>query len=255
MTNLSHETVFITGATSGFGYACAVFLHALGAKVILTGRREERLQALQQTLGSRAFSLAFDVRSHEEVKDAIASLPLDFSSVTVLVNNAGLALGLEPAQICDLNDWEIMVDTNIKGLMYCTHALLPTLLQQKRGYIFNIGSTAGKYAYPGGNVYGGTKAFVHQFSYNLRTDLIGKNIRVTCIAPGLAETEFSEVRFHGDKKRADAVYEQTQPLTAEDIAQTIGWCLQLPPHVNINFIEMMTLHQVPAGLTVYKTPQ
>lgn len=249
--SLADETILITGATSGFGEACARKLAAHGAKLVIVGRREERLKALQQELGSeKVHIIALDVSQKEKLQQAFTTLPAAFANVTVLINNAGLALGLEPAHRCSLEQWETMVDTNIKGLLYTTHTLLPGMVERGKGYVFNIGSTAGIYPYPGGNVYGGTKAFVIQFSLNLRSDLLGTPIRVTAISPGMAETEFSNVRFNGDQGKADAVYHNTTPLNADDIAETIFWCITRPAHMNINTIEMMPVSQASGHLAV-----
>lgn len=242
--------VFVTGATSGFGQATARKFVKDGAKVIGTGRRKERLEQLKQELGDQFLPLPFDVRERKETEDAIKSLPNQFAEVDVLVNNAGGALGLEPAQKADLEDWETMIDANIKGVVYCTRFLLPGMVERNRGHVVNLGSIAAEFPYPGGNVYGATKAFVHQFSYGLRADLLGTNVRVTDIQPGLCKTEFSEVRFKGDKKRAEAVYEGTQPLTAEDIADAIHWCATRPAHVNINVMQIMPVSQAWGPLPV-----
>ena len=243
--------VFITGATAGFGQATAHRFAKDGAKIIGTGRRENRLQELKSELGDNFLPLPFDISKREEVQNAIAGLPEGFREVDVLVNNAGGAIGLDPAQSADLQDWETMIDTNIKGLVYCTRFLLPGMVERNRGHIINVGSVAAEFPYPGGNVYGGVKAFVHQFSYGLRADLLGTNVRVTDIQPGLAGgTEFSQVRFKGDEKRAAAVYEGTQPLTAEDVADAIHWVATRPTHVNINVVQMMPVVQAFAPLAV-----
>jgi 3-hydroxy acid dehydrogenase/malonic semialdehyde reductase len=214
--------VFVAGATSGFGQAAARRFVQDGANVIGTGRRESRLTELKTELGTNFLPLAFDVSKYQEVEAAIKSLPEAFRDVDILVNNAGGAIGLDPAQSANLTDWELMVDTNVKGLLYCTHLLLPGMVERNRGHIINLGSVAAEFPYPGGNVYGAAKAFVHQFSYYLRADLLGTAVRVTDIQPGLAEgTEFSQVRFKGDKERAEAVYKGTQALTAEDVADAI----------------------------------
>lgn len=253
-TLLSHETVLITGATSGFGEATARLLAKQGAKLILTGRREARLKALQEELGvENTHIIALDIRDKEKVQQAFSHLPEAFSGVTVLINNAGLALGLEPAHLCSLDDWERMVDTNIKGLLYATHTVLPGMVARGKGYIINIGSTAGIYPYAGGNTYGGTKAFVSQFSLNLRSDLLGTPLRVTSIIPGLAETEFSVVRFDGNQDKADSVYHNTTPLCAADIAETIYWCITRPKHMNLNSIEIMPTMQACAPLAVSRS--
>ncbi|MEJ1995399.1 MAG: SDR family oxidoreductase [Limibacillus sp.] len=243
MTDPKSLTVFITGATSGFGEATARRFIDEGAKVIGTGRRQERLDAMAKELGEAFHPLALDVRDESAVNEAVAALPSDFASVDVLVNNAGLALGLEPAQAAKMSDWDTMIDTNCKGLVYCTRALLPGMVERDLGHVINLGSVAGTYPYPGGNVYGATKAFVHQFSLNLRADLIGKNVRVTSVEPGLAETEFSLVRFKGDSDKAKQPYANLQPMTAEDIAEAIYWVATLPRHVNINVVEMMPTMQ------------
>ncbi len=243
MTDASSLTVFITGATSGFGEATARRFIKEGAKVVGTGRRQERLDSLAQELGERFHPVNMDVQDEAAVKQAVASLPSGFAAVDVLVNNAGLALGLEPAQEANMSDWDTMIDTNCKGLVYCTRALLPGMVERDRGHVINLGSVAGTYPYPGGNVYGATKAFVHQFSLNLRADLIGKSVRVTSVEPGLAETEFSLVRFKGDAAKAKQPYSNLQPMTAEDIAEAIYWVATLPRHVNINVVEMMPTMQ------------
>jgi len=236
-------TVLVTGATAGFGEATARRFAANGNKVVLAGRRTDRLQALKSELGDGAHALTLDVQDRDGVVAAIDGLPEAFAAVDVLVNNAGLALGLDPAQSANLDDWDTMIDTNIKGVTYCTRAVLPGMKDRRRGHIINIGSVAGAYPYPGGNVYGATKAFVHQFSLNLRADLVTENIRVTCVEPGLAETEFSLVRFKGDANKAKGPYSGLKPLDGEDIAEAIYWAATLPDHVNINTIELMPTSQ------------
>lgn len=231
--------VFITGATSGFGRATARRFAADGASLVVAGRRTERLDALATELPVPVHVVSLDVRDGEAVVEAVNALPRGFSAVDVLVNNAGLALGVGPAHEASLEDWETMVDTNVKGLMYVTHAVLPGMVARGVGHVINVGSTAGGYAYPGANVYGGTKAFVKQLTMNLRADLAGTGVRVTDVAPGLAETEFSVVRLHGDQKAAGAVYAGTDPLTADDVAETIAWVASRPPHVNVNRVELM----------------
>lgn len=238
------KTIVITGATSGFGRACAEMFGNAGWQLVVCGRRQERLQELADTLGDVPVHCAcFDVRQLAEVEAMVAGLPGQFRAVDVLLNNAGLALGLNPAQSADLGDWETMVDTNIKGLLYMTRLLLPGMVERQRGHVINLGSIAGTWPYPGGNAYGATKAFVGQFSNNLRCDLHGTGVRVTNIEPGLAETEFSVVRFGGDKAKADAVYTGTEPLTAVDIAEIVYWAASRPAHVNINRIEVMPVCQ------------
>jgi 3-hydroxy acid dehydrogenase/malonic semialdehyde reductase len=236
-------TVLVTGATAGFGEATARRFAAAGNKVILAGRRMDRLEALTGELGGNAHPLELDVQDRAAVVAAIADLPAEFAAIDVLVNNAGLALGLDPAQSANLDDWDTMIDTNIKGVTYCTRAVLPGMKARGRGHVINIGSVAGTYPYPGGNVYGATKAFVHQFSLNLRADLVAENIRVTCVEPGLAETEFSLVRFKGDAEKAKGPYAGLKPLGGEDIAEAVYWVATLPGHVNINTLELMPTNQ------------
>lgn len=244
-------TVFVTGATAGFGLAIARKFAADGAKIVGTGRRESRLQDLKKELGDKFLPLAFDVGKRKEVEAAVAGLPPEFAEVDILVNNAGGALGLDPAQSADLDDWDNMIASNVSGVVYCTRLLLPGMVERKRGHIINLGSVAGEFPYPGGNVYGAAKAFVHQFSNNLRADLLGTNIRVTDIQPGLtAGTEFSQVRFRGDEKKAAAVYAGTEPLTADDVADAVYWVATRPAHVNINVVQMMPTCQAFGPLAV-----
>ena len=209
---------FVTGTSSGFGAAIARRFAKDGMRVVATARRIEKLTPLKQEFGDLILPVALDVRDRLQVDSIVAGLPAEFSAIDVLVNNAGLSLNLEPAYRVPIEDWETMVDTNIKGLLYCTRLILPGMVARGRGHVVNIGSVAAMYAYPGGNVYGATKAFVKQFSHNLRADLLGTAVRVTDIEPGLAETEFSVVRFKGDEQRAASIYKGTQPLTAGDIA-------------------------------------
>lgn len=248
--------VFVSGATAGFGAAITSRFLQQGHAVIAVGRRAERLQALSEAHSGLPLHVAqLDVCDKAAVAKLITTLPEAFAAVDVLVNNAGLALGLEPAHRASLEDWERMVDTNIKGLMYLTHALLPGMVARAQGHVVNIGSTAGHYPYPGGNVYGASKAFVRQFSLNLRADLVGSGVRVTDIAPGMAGgTEFSSVRFHGDSAQAETVYAGTTPLRAEDIAEAVYWASTLPPHVNINFMELMPECQASGSFKVVRTP-
>lgn len=251
------KTIFITGASSGFGAACARIFAIAGNRLVLTARRVDPLIKLQEELAAlcEVQIIPFDVSDREAVQGAIESLPERFRAIDVLINNAGLALGLEPAHKVNLEDWEIMVDTNIKGLMYCTRTVLPGMVARNRGHIINISSTAGEWPYPGGNVYGGTKAFVTQFSRNLRCDLLGTRVRVTCLQPGMAETEFSKVRFKGDAEKAAGVYQGTEPLTAEDIAETVAWVVSRPAHVNINTLEMMSVDQAWGPFMIHRTPK
>jgi len=243
------KTILITGATSGFGKACAEHFAAQGWQLILTGRRSERLEQLQEQLGAVVRQIIpLDVRDREQVFEKLGSLV----EIDVLLNNAGLALGLKPSWEVDLDDWDTMVDTNIKGLMYCTRALLPQMVKRDSGHIVNIGSTAGAWPYPGGNAYGGTKAFVQQFSRNLRADLLGSKVRVTNLAPGMAESEFSQVRFKGDIESAAKVYQGAEALRPEDIAETVFWIVNRPAHVNINAIEVMPVDQAWGPLAVHR---
>ncbi|HZI16780.1 MAG TPA: SDR family NAD(P)-dependent oxidoreductase [Myxococcus sp.] len=236
--------VLITGATAGFGLAFARRFIQDGARVIATGRRTERLEALRAELGERLLPVTLDITDREAVGRVLGSLPAEFAEVDVLVNNAGLALGLEPAQSARVEDWDVMVDTNVKGLLYCTHAVLPGMVARNRGHIVNMGSIAADFPYPGGNVYGATKAFVQQFSLNLRADLHGTAVRVTDIEPGLVGgTEFSNVRFRGDEAKAASLYANTQPLMPEDIADAVHWVVTRPAHVNINIMSLMPVAQ------------
>jgi 3-hydroxy acid dehydrogenase / malonic semialdehyde reductase len=236
-------TVFVTGASSGFGAAVARKFAADGARVVVAARRTERVRDLAAELGPQVLPLTLDVRDQGAVAAAVAGLPGEWAAIDVLVNNAGLALGLKPAQEAELDDWDQMIDTNCKGLVYCTRAILPGMVARGRGHVINLGSVAGTYPYPGGNVYGGTKAFVHQFSLNLRSDLHGTAVRVTCVEPGMADTEFSLVRFGGDRAKADNVYTGMQPMTGDDVAEAIHWAASLPGHVNVNTIELMATAQ------------
>lgn len=247
------QTAFITGATSGFGKACAELFAEKGWNLVLSGRREDRLQELKEQLTDVAVhTVVCDVRDREQVQQMVDNLPPSHLHIDMLLNNAGLALGLHPAHEADLDDWETMVDTNIKGLMYVTRALLPAMVERERGHIINMGSVAGSWPYPGGNAYGASKAFVEQFSNNLRTDIHGSGVRVSNIEPGLAESEFSVVRFHGDQKKADAVYEGTKPLTPRDIAEIVYWIADRPPHVNINSIEVMPVCQTWSPFAIHR---
>lgn len=236
-------TVLVTGATSGFGAAaCRRFVKA-GAKVIATGRRGARLKALKKELGARCRTAEFDVRDRRQTETALAALPKEFARINVIVANAGLALGMGPAQEADLADWDAMIATNINGLLYTVRAALPGMVARDEGHVILLGSVASDFPYPGGNVYGATKAFVKQFALNLRADLLGSNVRVTNIEPGLAETEFSLVRFKGDAEKAGRPYEGIEALTPEDVAETIFWSATLPRRVNINRLQMMPVMQ------------
>jgi len=254
MPPYSPSVVFITGASAGIGAACARRFAREGSAVIVTGRRLDRLQALAAELGPRAHPLVLDVGDRAAVAAAVAALPPALAAVDLLVNNAGLAMGLEPADRADLDDWEQMVKTNINGALHCIHALLPGMVARHRGHIINLGSVAGTYPYPGGNVYGATKAFLEQLSLNLRADLLGKDVRVTSIEPGMVQTEFSVVRFGGDADKASAVYRGMQPLDADDIADVIHYAATRPPHVNINRLEVMPTAQAFAPFAVHRKP-
>jgi len=251
------HTVLVTGATAGFGEATARRFLAQGHKVIALGRRTQRLEALKASLPAdqqkKLLTLAVDVCDSAKIDHLAAALPAEFAKVSVLVNNAGLALGLEPAHQAVLSDWDRMIDTNIKGLVHMTRAILPGMVERKRGHVINLGSVAANYPYPGGNVYGGTKAFVKQFSLNLRADLLGTPVRVTCVEPGMcAGTEFSNVRFKGDDGKAESVYSGVQALSADDIAETIFWSATLPSHMNINVLEVMPVQQASAPFSVHR---
>lgn len=243
----------VTGASSGFGQATCRKLIADGYKVIGTARREDKLKSLASELGCNFLPLVLDVTKKDAVESLLLQLPREFQPIDILINNAGLALGLEPAYQANYDDWETMIETNIIGLVHLTHQILPGMVERNFGYIINLGSVAGSYAYKGGNVYGASKAFVKQFSANLRTDLLGKKIRVTNIEPGLCGgTEFSNVRFHGNNEQAAAVYKGVDYITPDDIANTISWLVNTPPHFNVTSIEIMPVAQAQAGLSVFK---
>ncbi|EKJ96295.1 UNVERIFIED_ORG: serine 3-dehydrogenase [Rhizobium sp. SORGH_AS260] len=244
-------TILITGATSGFGQATARRFIREGWKVIGTGRRAERLEALAAELGSAFYGAAFDITDEDAAEKALAALPEGFRDIDVLVNNAGLALGTAPAPQVPLKDWQTMVNTNITGLLNITHHLLPTLIDRK-GIVVNLSSVAAHYPYTGGNVYGGTKAFLRQFSLGLRSDLHGKGVRVTSIEPGMCETEFTLVRTGGNQEASDNLYKGVNPITADDIANTIYWVASQPKHININSLELMPVNQSFAGFQVYR---
>ena len=247
---MTSKTAWITGASSGFGAAAVERFVAGGWRVIASGRRAERLQQLVDRHGAdKVHAAAFDMRDENAMRAAHAALPPAFAAIDLLLNNAGLALGTSPAQQADLAQWKQMIDTNVTALVTMTHLLLPQLIE-RRGAIVNISSIAGSYAYRGGNVYGGSKAFVSQFSQNLRCDLHGTGVRVSSIEPGMAETEFTLVRTGGDQATSDQLYAGAHPITAADIADTIWWIANQPPHLNINRIEVMPVSQSAAGLQV-----
>jgi 3-hydroxy acid dehydrogenase / malonic semialdehyde reductase len=237
------RVAFITGATSGFGEALARRLVAGGGRVIATGRRRERLDALVAELGAAVLARAMDIRSTASIAAALADLPEPFAAIDILFNNAGLALGLAKAPQTDPADWDQMIETNVLGLTRVTRQILPGMVARGRGDVVNVASVAASYPYPGGNVYGATKAFVRQFSLNLRADLLGTKVRVTSLEPGMCETEFSLVRFRGDETAADQVYAGMQPLSADDVAMLVEQVLRLPAHININTMEVMPVQQ------------
>jgi 3-hydroxy acid dehydrogenase/malonic semialdehyde reductase len=247
------SVVLVTGASAGFGAALVRRFARSGARVVAAARRTERLAALAAELGDAVLPVELDVRDRAAVAAAIAGLPAPFAAIDVLVNNAGLALGLEMAPRADLDQWQQMIDTNCTGLVTVTRAVLPGMVERRRGHVVNLGSVAGSYPYPGGNVYGATKAFVHQFSLNLRSDLHGTGVRVTCIEPGMCGgTEFSTVRFGGDQARADAVYAGVTPLSADDVAEAVAWATAQPAHVNVNTIELMPVAQSFAPFQIHR---
>ena len=247
-------TALVTGATSGFGQAIARRLVRDGHRVVAAGRRQDRLDALRSELREALLPIVLDVTDAAGVAALPGSLPEGWREPDVLVNNAGLALGLAPAHEADLAQWDRMVATNVTGLMHLTRAILPGMVARDRGHVVNLGSIAGTYPYPGGHVYGGTKAFVEQFSLNLKADLVGTFVRVTNVEPGLCGgTEFSQVRFSGDEGKAQAVYKGTEPLTADDVAETVAWVIGLPRHVNVNRIEMMPTCQAPGPLAIKRS--
>ncbi len=246
------QIALVTGATSGIGEACARRLHKAGYRVIITGRNAIRLNALKDELGSDVLPLIFDVRDREAAEAAIASLPEEWQQIDVLVNNAGLALGLEKEYEGDYHDWDTMIDTNIKGLLYMTRAVVPGMVERGKGHVVNIGSVAGDAAYANGNVYCGTKAAVKAITDGLRIDLAETPVRVTLLKPGLVETRFSEVRFHGDTDRAANVYKGIVPLTGDDIADAALYALQAPAHVQIAEMLILATHQA-SGSVIYRS--
>jgi NADP-dependent 3-hydroxy acid dehydrogenase YdfG len=247
------KIILITGATSGIGRSSAYVFAKNGYNLIITGRREDKLNEISEELtskfGVKVLPLSFDIRDNEAVKTAIQSLPLEWLNINILINNAGLAVGLNAMQDGDVDDWERMIDTNVKGLLYMSRAVLPLLVKQNRGHVINIGSIAGKEVYPNGNVYCATKYAVDALSKSMRIDLVKHNIKVTQIAPGAIETEFSFVRFKGDKAKADSIYDGYQPLLPDDVADVIYYTTTLPPHVNINDLVLMPTAQ--ASATVF----
>ncbi|WP_339073914.1 SDR family NAD(P)-dependent oxidoreductase [Teredinibacter turnerae] len=250
------NTVLITGASSGFGEACARLYASKGHPLVLLARRGDRLQQLADELSPlvNVHILVADVTKTEALLEALQSIPDAFLPVNILINNAGLALGLDKAQDADWQDWQVMVDTNITGLLAITHHLLPAMVASNSGHVINIASTAASWPYPGGNTYGASKAFVQQFSRGLRADLLGTRVRVSTLSPGMAETDFSKVRFHGDESKAAAVYANAKALSAEDIADIVYWITSVPPHVNVNELEVMPVDQAWGPLAVHRHP-
>ena len=247
------QTVFVTGATAGFGAAIARRFVREGWRVVAAGRRKDRLEALRAELGTHVLPLVLDIRDRQAVAKAFASLPEPFKDIDVLVNNAGLALGLEPAQSASLDDWDAMVDTNVKGLIYCTRVALEGMVARGRGHVVNISSVAAEFPYAGGHVYSATKAFVHQFGLSVRADLLGTPVRLTEVQPGMTGgTEFSNGRFKGDAARAAKIYEDLETLTSDDVAECVHWAVTRPAHVNINSIQMMPVTQAPSRLALHR---
>jgi len=254
MSNTASKTALITGASSGIGAATARVLSGLGYTLVLLARREDRLRTLNNELGGNHHILVCDVTDLAALEASLSALPAEvLSNIDLLINNAGLALGLEPGHQTNWTHWETMIQTNCTALAFLTRQILPNMVERNKGHIINLGSTAGTYAYKGGNVYGASKAFVEHFTLGLRADLIGTAIKVTNLEPGLiGGTEFSNVRYEGDEQKADAMYENCQAMMPEDIANTIAWLVQQPPHVNVNRLEIMPVCQVPGGLLVHK---
>lgn len=250
------KTALITGASAGLGRACAISLSQAGYQLILIARRESKLASLAQSLSTPCHIISCDVTDYPKLAAKLNQRPDKFKNIDLLVNNAGLALGLETADKTEWSDWQTMIETNCMALAFLTRQVLPTMVERNRGHIINLGSSAGSFAYKGANVYGASKAFVDHFTMNLRADLIGKKVRVTNLAPGLVgETEFSLVRFNGDQEKANTFYENCDALSPEDIAASVVWVASLPEHVNVNRLEIMPTCQAPAGLVVDKTMQ
>lgn len=249
------KVVLITGSTGGFGQAFARKFASIGAKLVLHGRNAEKLAQLTSSLRQifpdvDIHEVVFEITNKEAIKNALDQLPDEFHAIDVLINNAGGALGLDKAYEAEMDDWDTMIDVNVKSLARMTRFVIEGMAHRKRGHVINIGSTAGNYPYPGGNVYCAVKAFVKQFSLSLRADLAGTHIRVTNLEPGMAETQFSTVRFKGDVAKGNAVYANTVPLSAEDVAEAAFWVATLPPHVNVNRLEIMPTAQAFGPLTV-----
>jgi len=256
MISIQNQVVLLTGASSGIGTACAKVFAGAGAKLILAARRLERLQQLAETLHATSREihlLQMDVRDRAVVESAISALPPAWSNIDILINNAGLSRGLHKLYKGDIQDWEEMIDTNIKGLLYLTRSVVPGMVSRGRGHVVNLGSIAGHQTYPNGNVYCATKAAVRSISEGLKQDLLGTPVRVTSVDPGMVETQFSEVRFHGDSERAQKVYQGVTPLTPDDVADVIFFCVTRPPHVNINEVVLMPVDQASATLVYRRT--
>jgi 3-hydroxy acid dehydrogenase/malonic semialdehyde reductase len=247
-------TLLVTGATSGFGAAIARRFVEAGARVVATGRRQDRLDALREELGERLHVATLDVRDYAAVEAVFAGLPERFAKIDVVVANAGLALGLGPGDEVDIADWHTMIDTNVTGFVNTVRAGLPGMVERGRGHVVAIGSVTGDYPYPGGNAYAGTKAFVKQFCLALRSDMLGKNVRVTNVEPGMVETEFSLVRFKGDERRAANVYAGMRRMNPADVAETVFWCATLPEHVNVNRLQVMPTDQAFSAYAVHRAP-
>ncbi|MCA9564343.1 MAG: SDR family NAD(P)-dependent oxidoreductase [Myxococcales bacterium] len=249
---MNGRVALVTGATAGFGWETTKLLIERGYRVVGTGRRQERLEALADELGDSFLPVQLDMQDSAAISALPETIEAPFWPIDVLVNNAGLALGLEPAWEARLDEWDAMLDTNVRGLMHLTRAILPSMVARGTGHIVNMSSIAANWPYPGGNVYGGTKAFVSQFSRNLRADLLGKGVRVTSIEPGLCKTEFSVVRFRGDAESAEKPYEGVEPISARDIAETVLWVIDRPAHVNINQVELMATNQAFGPLAIHR---
>jgi 3-hydroxy acid dehydrogenase/malonic semialdehyde reductase len=252
-TPLHGFSALVTGASSGIGLACAERLVQDGATVVAVARRADRLAALAERLGPRLIPLPLDVTDRAAVTRALTGSPA-VPAPDILVNAAGLALGLEPVHRASMEDWDRMIETNCRALVFATRLVLPGMVARGRGHVVNIGSVAGTYPYPGGNVYGATKAFVHQFSLAIRSDLLGTPVRVTSVEPGMCDTEFSTVRFAGDREKAGKVYAGMRPLQAADVADTVAWCVSRPAHVNVNTIEMMPVQQAFGPFAIHREP-
>jgi NADP-dependent 3-hydroxy acid dehydrogenase YdfG len=255
-TSMKKPLVIITGASAGIGAATAERFAKEGFRLALLARRKERLEQMQKDLNTDTFIYELDIRSSKAVVTTFQKIEKEHGIAEILINNAGLGFGLDPAYEGNVDEWDQCIQTNINGLLYCTRAILPAMVKQNKGHIINLGSVAARYPYPGGNVYGGTKAFIRQFSLNLRADLLGTNVRVSCVEPGLVgDTEFSVVRFRGDKEKAAKPYKNTIPLVPSDVAEVIYFCHALPPHVNINMVEMMSVAQAFSPTAIYRSSE